>query len=436
MSSEEAKLRLRIVLRNVDVELEVPPGITALVGPSGSGKSTILGAVAGLLRPREGRVALGNEVWFDGATGVSLPPHLRHVAYVFQSLALFPHMTALANAEYGVARDVPAAQRSERAKASLERFRVGHLAHRKPATYSGGEAQRVALARALAMEPRVILLDEPFSALDQDLRRGFTDELLRIAEERPVPILHVTHDEGEARILARQVVRMAAGRVVVKGPAASVLPGLLLGLVTLATLMGPGTPAWAGDTTYVYVPDGGRPTYVNDLASVPPAYRASARPVDLSHVSLNEGLGKDLRQRTDDDHAALKEAEARAAAAADGGTPCPSAIGTLVAEAKIAAEGEGANDGPVYQRLARRYPYFAVTLALLVALVVATPWAARRMPEGRWGKILSWSVPLLVALSVIAHVITTGTRVARWSREAQGRGARPDCDGASSSLAR
>src|SRR5689334_10354825 len=142
----------------LDVAFEAPPGITVLFGPSGSGKSTILAAIAGLVRPDDGRVALGSEVWLDTRTGTERRIEARRVALVFQSLALFPHMTAAENAEYGISRSLQPAERRRRALASLERFHVTHLAARKPATFSGGEAQRVALARAFAMAPAAMLL--------------------------------------------------------------------------------------------------------------------------------------------------------------------------------------------------------------------------------------------------------------------------------------
>jgi molybdate transport system ATP-binding protein len=208
----------------LDVAFEVPPGITVLFGASGSGKSTLLAAIAGLLRPDGGRIALGSEVWFDARAGVSRPIHERRVAFVFQSLALFPHMTAAENAAYGVARSVPAAERRRRALASLARFRVPHLADRRPATFSGGEAQRVALARAFAMEPRAVLLDEPFSALDFTLRREFVGELRAAAKELAVPILHVTHHRNEARALGDRAVLLDHGAVRAIGALDAVLP--------------------------------------------------------------------------------------------------------------------------------------------------------------------------------------------------------------------
>lgn len=201
----------------LDVAIEAPPGITILFGPSGAGKSSTLAAIAGLARPDRGRVALGAEVWFDDARGVDRPVHERGLAFVFQSLALFPHMDALENVEYGIDRSVPRDERASRARAMLDRMRVGHLARRKPKTFSGGEAQRVALARAFARSPSVVLLDEPFSAMDRSLRRGLCADVKATVAELGLPALLVTHHRGEARLLGDRVVMLEAGRVVATG---------------------------------------------------------------------------------------------------------------------------------------------------------------------------------------------------------------------------
>jgi molybdate transport system ATP-binding protein len=205
---------------SLDVAFRVPPGITILFGPSGTGKSTTLQAIAGLVRPERGRIALGDETWFDGERGFERPTRLRRVAYLFQSLALFPHLTAIGNVCYGMDRTLTRAERRARAGRLLEQLRVGHLAHRRPRTYSGGEAQRVALARALAMEPRVLLLDEPFSALDRDLRAQLAADVRALVSERRLPTVQVTHHVGEARAMGDWVLRMADGRIVETGTTA------------------------------------------------------------------------------------------------------------------------------------------------------------------------------------------------------------------------
>lgn len=197
----------------IDVAFEAPPGVTVLFGPSGAGKSRSLGAIAGLVRPSGGRVALGDDVWFDAGGAVDRPIHLRRVAYLFQSLALFPHMTGAENVAYGMPRGIEKAARTKEATAMLERMHVGHLANRHPATFSGGEAQRVALARAFAMRPAAMLLDEPFSALDAAVKADLLEEVkAQLAVER-IPTILVTHQPDEARTLGERVVFLAKGRV-------------------------------------------------------------------------------------------------------------------------------------------------------------------------------------------------------------------------------
>ena len=198
----------------LDVRFDAPPGVTVLFGPSGSGKSTTLGAIAGLVKPKAGRIALGGAVRFDRAAGVDVAVHRRRLAYVFQSLALFPHMTAAQNVGYGMARDLSRDARRAQAVTLLTRLGVHHLTDRRPATFSGGEAQRVALARALATSPRVVLLDEPFSALDRDLRRQLVADLGAFIRELGVPVLFVTHHPSrKARALGDRVLLFDRGKI-------------------------------------------------------------------------------------------------------------------------------------------------------------------------------------------------------------------------------
>jgi molybdate transport system ATP-binding protein len=197
----------------LDVDFTAPPGVTVLFGPSGSGKSTTLAAIAGLARPAAGRIALGDTPWFDADARVDVAVHRRRVAYVFQSLALFPHLSAVHNVAYGMPRELDRQARTGKALSLLERFRVAHLAHRRPPTFSGGEAQRVALARALAIDPHVILLDEPFSALDRDLRLELIGELRDTLRDLGAPVVFVTHHRLEARALGERLVVLAKGRV-------------------------------------------------------------------------------------------------------------------------------------------------------------------------------------------------------------------------------
>lgn len=207
----------------LDVELGFEPGLNLLFGPSGSGKSTILAVIAGLLRPARGRIALGGELLLDTEQRVDVSPNERRIALVFQSLALFPHLDGLSNVAYGLPRSRSRAERAERARDWLNRMRVGHLAARFPHSFSGGEAQRVALARALASEPRALLLDEPFSALDRELALELSHELREYVSALPLPVVLVTHDQKFALKLAVRSTLLRAGRVERSGAVAEVL---------------------------------------------------------------------------------------------------------------------------------------------------------------------------------------------------------------------
>ncbi|HEX3851859.1 MAG TPA: ATP-binding cassette domain-containing protein [Polyangiaceae bacterium] len=219
--ASEARLTAKLALQRVtsrpsfslDVSLDFGPGLSVLFGPSGSGKTTILSALAGLLRPDSGLVTLGGKVLFDAAAGIALAPNERRVALVFQSLALFPQLDALGNVAYGVPRGSSKVERLARAGEWLTRMRVAHLARRYPNSFSGGEAQRVALARALASEPRALLLDEPFSSLDQGLARELSAELAEYVSTVSLPVVLVTHDRAVARQLGRELTLLRAGRV-------------------------------------------------------------------------------------------------------------------------------------------------------------------------------------------------------------------------------
>ncbi len=223
MSGLEAKLALRRGEFELDVELRCPPGITCVMGPSGSGKSTILAMLAGLAQPARGQISLASDVWFDAAKGIDVPTHRRQLAYVFQNLALFPHMTAIRNVTYGMPRTLPRPDRIARAEQLLRKLGVSHLAHRRPRTYSGGEAQRVALARAIARSPKLVLLDEPFSALDRELKFQMIELVRSLVSEIAVPIVHVTHSVAEARVLGDQIIRIEKGKIVATGKPADVL---------------------------------------------------------------------------------------------------------------------------------------------------------------------------------------------------------------------
>lgn len=200
----------------LDVGISISSGIAILFGPSGSGKSTLLDCIAGLLRPDSGRVAAGEQVLFDADLGVDLPPQQRHIAYVFQTLALFPHMNVMDNVAYGLAT-VPAQQRFARVREALEAFRVDKLSKRKPAEISGGERQRVALARSLVSLPRILLLDEPLTGLDAELKSAIVDDLRAWNVAHKIPILYVTHSREEVDALGERVIALDHGQVVSEG---------------------------------------------------------------------------------------------------------------------------------------------------------------------------------------------------------------------------
>lgn len=188
-----------------------PGELLALVGPSGSGKTTLLRAIAGLYAPRTGRVECSGEAWFDHAAGINLTPQRRRVGLVFQDYALFPHFNAEANIAVALGH-LPAHERRDQARLWLSRVRLEGLERRLPRELSGGQRQRVALARALAREPRVLLLDEPFSAVDQVTRRRLQRELAMLRERLNIPIVLVTHDLTEASALADRMCVLHGGR--------------------------------------------------------------------------------------------------------------------------------------------------------------------------------------------------------------------------------
>jgi molybdate transport system ATP-binding protein len=181
-----------------------PGELLALVGPSGSGKTTLLRTIAGLYRPQYGQVACAGEVWFDGEHQHSLSPQRRQVGMVFQDYALFPHLTALENIQLPL-RHLSQPLRREQAEQWLTKVRLEGLGKRYPNALSGGQRQRVALARALARDPKVLLLDEPFSAVDQVTRRRLQRELALLRQQIEIPIVLVTHDLEEASALADQI---------------------------------------------------------------------------------------------------------------------------------------------------------------------------------------------------------------------------------------
>jgi len=203
-------------------ELDAPPGVTALFGPSGAGKSMTLACIAGLAKPDAGRIALDDLLFYDSATKVDLPPQRRRIGYVMQDYLLFPHLTVLENVAFGLHR-LPRSERRARATAMLERVGLAGYASRRPHELSGGQQQRVALARALVTEPRALLLDEPFSALDAPTRALLRHDLLALQRSLKLPIIFITHDFSEAYLLADQLAVLVGGRILQRGTPAEVV---------------------------------------------------------------------------------------------------------------------------------------------------------------------------------------------------------------------
>jgi molybdate transport system ATP-binding protein len=221
--SSELEVRIRKRFLNpegsfiLNTHFRALAGFTILFGASGAGKTTLLDCIAGLSNPDEGRVAVGGEDLYDSEKKRNVAAWKRRIGYVFQELALFPHLTAEENVAYGL-HAVTAAESRERTGNILRTFRIEHLRDRRPAQISGGERQRVALARALVTEPRALLLDEPLAALDRPTKSHILADLRQWNQNHRVPILYVTHSSEEVFALGDEVIVLDAGRIVAQGP--------------------------------------------------------------------------------------------------------------------------------------------------------------------------------------------------------------------------
>jgi molybdate transport system ATP-binding protein len=220
--SLDVSLMLEVGDFRLEVEFTAFQGITALFGPSGAGKTLTLRCVAGLSTPNSGSIQLDQRTLFDSRRGVDVPARHRRVGYVFQQYALFPHLDVLRNVTFGVT-GASREQREERGRSLLALVGLEEFGTRRIQGLSGGQQQRVALARALATEPDLLMLDEPFAAVDFRVRARLRDELRRIHQATHTPMLLVTHDIQEVRQLADFVVLMDAGRVIQSGPTEAVL---------------------------------------------------------------------------------------------------------------------------------------------------------------------------------------------------------------------
>lgn len=219
-------LEVRVVHRfsgfALDTAFSAPAGVTALFGRSGSGKTTLVNALAGLLRPDAGRIALDDAVLFDSDAGLWVPPHRRRIGYVFQDARLFPHMTVRQNLAYG-RRFAPRGLAGPGFDRIVDLLGIGDLLERRPGALSGGEKQRVALGRAILSNPRVLLMDEPLAALDASRKAEILTYLERLRDETGLPILYVSHSVAEVARLATTIVLLDKGRVQAAGPAEQIL---------------------------------------------------------------------------------------------------------------------------------------------------------------------------------------------------------------------
>ncbi len=200
---------------HLDVRLQSTSQRIVIAGPSGAGKSLTLKAIAGLLRPDAGHIRLDGRMLFDAAANIHLPPQTREVAYLFQDYALFPHLTVRQNIAFPLSRSWLNPRRHKRHEAVdywLDAFRLGPMAHQFPGELSGGQRQRTALARALVSEPRALLLDEPFAALDPELRSAMREELSDLQRRLQVPMVLITHDPEDVAAFGGDVFRLRDGR--------------------------------------------------------------------------------------------------------------------------------------------------------------------------------------------------------------------------------
>jgi molybdate transport system ATP-binding protein len=219
----------------LDAALEAAPGFTILFGASGAGKTTLLDCVSGLATPESGRISVGERVLFDSSSAISLATAQRRTGYVFQTLALFPHMTVEQNVGYGLSH-LSRSDRAHQVESILQAFKISHLTERKAREISGGESQRVALARTLVTNPEVLLLDEPLAALDAPTKGHIIGDLREWNRSHSIPILYVTHSREEVFALGERVVVLDAGRIVAEGTPHEVMTAPLQ--ETVAQLIG------------------------------------------------------------------------------------------------------------------------------------------------------------------------------------------------------
>ncbi|PHP66977.1 molybdenum ABC transporter ATP-binding protein [Zhengella mangrovi] len=301
-------LRHRFPGFQLDATFTVPHGVTVLFGRSGSGKSTIVKAVAGLLKPDEGRITLDTDVLLDTGRGIALAPHRRRLGTVFQEGRLFPHLTVRQNLAYG-RWFAPRGSRAEREDHVVEMLGIGHLLDRRPGLLSGGEKQRVAIGRALLCAPRLILADEPLAALDEARKAEILPYFERLRDEVSVPILYVSHSASEVARLATTVVALENGGVVRQGPPEAVLgdPSVTpLGSREAGALIA-ATVVRHHDDGLTELSAGGTPLFLPHLAQLPgqpvrvriaahDVILSRQRPEGLSALNILAGTVAEIRE--------------------------------------------------------------------------------------------------------------------------------------------
>ncbi len=222
----EARLKIAYSGFSLDVDLHLPGrGVSALYGHSGSGKTTCLRCIAGLERAEQGFVQINDEIWQDSDNGIFVPPHKRALGYVFQEASLFPHLSVLANLQFGLKRIAKSQRRVDLAQAT-ELLGIGHLLERHPQHLSGGERQRVGIARALLTSPKLLLMDEPLAALDSQRKSEILPYLQRLHDELDIPVLYVSHAQDEVARLADHLVLLSDGKALASGPIGETLARL------------------------------------------------------------------------------------------------------------------------------------------------------------------------------------------------------------------
>ncbi|WP_347906874.1 molybdenum ABC transporter ATP-binding protein [Pseudomonas grandcourensis] len=226
----QMRLKLHYSGFALDVDLQLPGrGVTALYGHSGSGKTTCLRCIAGLERADQGFIQVNDEVWQDSDNSIFIAPHKRALGYVFQEASLFPHLSVLANLEFGLKR-IPKPQRRVDMAHATELLGIGHLLDRHPQHLSGGERQRVGIARALLTSPKLLLMDEPLAALDAQRKGEILPYLQRLHDELDIPVLYVSHSQDEVARLADHIVLLSNGKALASGPIGQTLARLDLPL--------------------------------------------------------------------------------------------------------------------------------------------------------------------------------------------------------------